>query len=61
MKKLALMAASCAAIGTAEAVPVQYNISVTSTLSDVRKIGGQNIPEISLYSSCIAPSIVVAR
>jgi hypothetical protein len=54
MKKLVLLAAVALFAGSVYAD--SYKILNTSTLNDVRKVGGQNIPEISLYSSCLAPS-----
>lgn len=40
----------------AGAQAAEYYILNTSTLNDVRKVGGQNIPEIANFSTCITPS-----
>ncbi len=52
-----LLSIAAVSLAAASASAATYNISTSlSTLGDVGKIGGQNIPEISLYSTCIAPS-----
>ena len=56
MKVLNILIAAAALGGAVAAHATQYNIVSTSTLNDIRKIGGANIPELSQYSGCIAPS-----
>jgi len=56
MKTLPLLVGIAALSAAFGANATIYNITSTSTLNDVRKIGGANIPEIADYSSCIAPS-----
>lgn len=56
MKTLPLLVGITALSAAFGANATIYNITSTSTLNDVRKIGGANIPEIANYSSCIAPS-----
>ncbi|MDH4023205.1 MAG: VPLPA-CTERM sorting domain-containing protein [Gammaproteobacteria bacterium] len=56
MKKLPLLIGIAALSTAMGAQATSYLITSTSTLNDVRKIGGANIPELSQYSSCIAPS-----
>ena len=56
MKKLRVFIGLAALFAAMGANAADYLITSTSTLNDVRKIGGANIPEISQFSSCIAPS-----
>ncbi|MBL8202382.1 MAG: hypothetical protein JNK40_15550 [Chromatiales bacterium] len=56
MKKLPIVVGVIAMATAMGANATQYYILNTSTLNDVRKIGGANIPELDQYSSCIAPS-----
>jgi len=49
MKKLAAVAALGLFATGAQAM--QYYISSSSTLNDIRKVGGQNIPEIAQYTT----------
>jgi hypothetical protein len=56
MRTLKVLMGMAALFGAIGANATQYFIVNTSTLNDIRKIGGQNVPEIDQYSSCIAPS-----
>lgn len=56
MRTAHVLVATTALLAAAGANATQYNIVATSTLNDIRKIGAANIPELSQYSSCIAPS-----
>jgi hypothetical protein len=56
MNKLHAVLASAALLAAGGAHATQYYILGSSTLNDVRKIGGANIPELSQYSSCLSPS-----
>lgn len=56
MKTLPLLIGIAALAAAFGANATMYNITSTSTLNDVRKIGGANIPELAQFSSCIAPS-----
>lgn len=51
MKKLAILAGLAALATSMGAQATTYFITSSSTLNDVRKIGGQNIPEISQYTT----------
>ena len=55
IKKLAAAAAMVLLAGGAQAT--SYIILSSSTLNDVRKVGAGNIPEITGYSSCVAPQV----
>jgi len=56
MRKLPVLLAAAALFAAHGAQATQYYIVATSTLNDIRKIGGANIPELDQYSSCLAPS-----
>lgn len=56
MRRLHAFLAAAALLSAGGAHASQYYILGSSTLNDVRKIGGANIPEIGQYANCIAPS-----
>jgi hypothetical protein len=55
MKKIPILIAALSVFAATGAQATRYDISSTSTLTDVARIGGRNIPEISTFTGCGAP------